>query len=292
METNYYLGIPTLETVDYDRIYHFSSRDFDLEQVFHPYLNNRGFNADRKDTKPILNHIDNIKKAILEAGTMRYFPPLFVDIKNYVIADGNCRWNAALSLLKERKISELTIGVIFIDIPEEEFDNYVITLNTTSKSWTLNDYIYNYASRSSDTGHKKLIDFCESHSALKKENGGISPRYGLAILKKQQSQVKSNKFSLTDEEIAVANSRLIEALEVRAKIGIEDIKSNGGGWFEPYLSAWAMFRDDKPNVDISRYLREANTCVKQRKSKVRVPYGSTKKNDWYQLFSNIFSFCV
>lgn len=287
------LGVPTIENVDYDRIYRFSSDDLDLEHVFTPYLNNRGLSFERQDTKGLLNHIEEMKAVMLKAGSMDDFPPITVDIKNLVIADGNCRWNAAIGLLKEGLIKSITIRVVFRNIPEEEFDDYVITLNTSSKSWTLNDYIYNYAGRTdSNSGHAKLIKFCESHECLRRSNGGIAPRYGLAILNKTASAIKSNSFELTDEELEKGSNCLAEALRVREILmNNKDVKANGGGWFEPYLKAWAEFRCDHPSIDVKRYYREVKESIDKRKTKVSIPYGSNKKREWNTLFSAVLSYC-
>lgn len=287
------LGVPTVENVDYDKIYRFSSNDYDLEQVFTPYLNNRGLSAERSDLNGLFKHIDEMKAEMLKNGSMEAFPPITVDIKNLVIADGNCRWNAAISLLKEGLLKDITIKVVFRDIPEEEFDDYVITLNTSSKSWTINDYVYNFAGRSDDGAHAKLIKFCESHNSLKKaNNGGIAPRYAAAILNKPSAFLKSNHFDLTDEEVENGEKRLIEAESVRDILKKnKDVKANGGGWFEPFLAAWAEFREDHPDIDMKRYNQEVRESMNKRKTKVTIPYGSNRKKDWNTLFCAVLAYC-
>lgn len=287
------LGVPTIENVDYDRIYRFSSNDYDLEQVFTPYLNNRGKSAERSDTKGLEKHIDEIGAAILKNGGMEGFLPIIVDIKSLVIADGNCRWDAAISLLREGLLKSITIKVMFMDIPDEKFDDYVIILNTTPKSWTVNDYVYNYAGRNPDGAHAKLIKFCEAHDSLKKSNnGGITPRYAVGILNKPTSVLKSNKFELNDDELTTAECRLSEAESVRAALmKNKDVKANGGGWFEAYLKAWAEFRVDHPDVNMTKFVQEVKESIKNRKTKVAIPYGSNKKRDWITLFCAVLAYC-
>ena len=279
-----HFNVPTVETVDYNRIYVYDSNVINPKELFIPYLRNRGGREDA-----IAKHIQEIKKVILDGG-MRKLPPIVVDINTLQIPDGNCRFKALLSALDDEVFDNLTLKVIYEDIPEEEFDDRVIELNTGQKSWSLLDYIYNHKLRGSGS-HKKFIEFCVSNETLHSKDGLINPRYGAAALCIPQTHLKKSSLNVTDEAIEVANKAVYEAAEVRKKFS-EDANANGGGWYEPYLRAWAEFRNSLGNIPFEEYLKEVSKTLKNRKSEVKVPYGSNKKADWNGFFRTVKSYMV
>lgn len=277
-------GVPTKETVDYNRIYEYDA--FELgNDVFVKYFNNRGGRDDA-----MINHVKKLKDSIIKSGGYSLFPPIIVDINTLQIADGNSRWEAIMQIVKNELMDKLTFRVMFYDIPADKFDETVILFNMDQKSWTLLDFIYNYSNRGFDS-FTKFISFCDSHESLK--NGkNINPRYGGAILKIPTTWLKRTDLLLTDEDIERGETVEKEATDIRLLFS-PNPKANGGGWYEPYLRAWSEFSDvlNEKKVLFENYLKEVKITLKNRKSQVTVPYGSNKKQDWTTFFRAILSYC-
>lgn len=270
--------VPTKDNVEYNRIYSFDACKVPVKDIFTKYFNNRGGREDSMS-----KHIKEIRDSIVKMGKMDTIPAITVDINTLQIADGNCRFSAVLDILEAGLLDSLNLRVIFEDIPEDEFDDRVIRLNMGQQSWSLLDFIYNYSRRGYES-FTKLIKFCERYDSLHTANGkAINPRYGGAALKLPVSKLKKADLVITDEDIANGNHVVLEANEIR-KLFSSDLKANGGGWYEPYLRAWAEFRDCLGEIPFDTYLREVKYTIKNRRRDVCVPYGSNKKQDWNQFF--------
>ena len=284
-------GVPSKETVDYDKIYRFNTSKFDVESIFKKYLINRG--GEGVD-RGLVKHIADLRKAIIGyGGDLSFLPPIIVDINTSVIVDGNCRFTAVIDLLNDGVYDEMDLRVIFEDINPEEFDKRVRELNEGQKGWTLNSFIYNFAAVGNDN-YQKLIDFCKSDETLHKPDGTIIPRYGIAALNKRQSALKDGKLEISDIELATGSIIVREAKDIRAKI-CKNQKANGGGWYESYLQAWADFRNNEKGglgkISFKDYLREVSITVKNRKRDVQVPYGSNRKQEWNSFFRTVKTYC-
>lgn len=272
-------GVPTLETVDYDKIYSYDSDVISPSELFYPYLINRGGREDA-----IQKHVDEIAEVIIKNGNMDKFPPIIVDINTLQILDGNCRFKAMIKVLEKNALENIKLRVIYEDVAEEDFDNRVIELNQGQKSWSLLDFIYNYSLRGNEN-YKRLIDFCKSEDTLHKVDGTINPRYAAAALVKPINDLKNSKLELTNEEVEVGKLVTQEAAEIRKKFS-DDAKANGGGWYEPYLKAWAEIRPCLGDIPFKNYLRAVKHQIDCNKRDNAVPYGSNKKPAWYSFFSN------
>lgn len=274
-------GLPNKTNVQYDRIYSVNVIETPVEEIFSKYFNNRGGNSMDK-------HVREIRDAIIREGGMDKFPPITVDINTNVIADGNCRFTAAMEIKESGALDELYIRVIFEDIEQSEFDTRVIELNMGQQSWKLNDFIYNYSLRGKES-FSKLIKFCDRNESLHDKNGKINPRYAASALNVPASKLKDINLVITDEDVERGNEVVYEANEIRKKFS-SDLKANGGGWYEPFLRAWSEYRDKLGTVTFKDFLREVNQSVKYRKREVNVPYGSNKKQDWNMFFRAVHSY--
>jgi hypothetical protein len=278
-----YFGVPTKDgenRVDYAKIYVFNTNTINPKELFSPYLKNRGGREDA-----IAKHVQEIRDGILKDGGMDNIPPIIIDINTLQIVDGNCRFNALLSILNDELLDNIKLRVIFEDIPEENFDERVIQYNQGQKSWTTVDFIYNYKLRGYDS-FDKLIKFCESDDTLHTKDGKINPRYAAAALRVSANDLKKSTLTITDADVELGRKVVYEAAEVRKKFS-EDAKANGGGWYEPYLRAWAEFRGGLGEVSFKDYLRAVGNTVKNRKRDNPVPYGSNKKSEWFNFFSGV-----
>ena len=269
------------EDVDYNHIYSFNVANVPVLEIFTEYFNNRGGRWDAVE-----KHIKKIRDAIVVAGNMDKFPAITVDINTNQIADGNCRFKAIKSIVEEglMNLENLNLRVIYEDIPEDEFDNRVIQLNIGQQSWSLTDFIYNYSNRGFDS-FTRLIEFCMNDETLH-SGDKINPRYGGAALKITKDGLMNPSLVITDEDVERGKKTANEAAEIRVTFS-KDRKANGGGWYEPYLRAWAEFRDTLNGITFKDYLKEVKQTVERRKREVQVPYGSNKKADWNAFFRTV-----
>lgn len=278
-KTNF--NVPTKDTVNYSKIYEYNTNTINPKELFIPYLKNRGGRDDA-----LSKHVQEIRDGILKDGGMNVFPPIFVDINTLQIADGNCRFNAVLSILNDELLDNMVLRVIYEDIPEDKFDERVIQLNQGQKSWSTVDFIYNYMLRGYDS-YKRLIDFCMSDDNLHTEDGKINPRYAAAVLRVSVGDLKKSTLQISDEDVELGKEVVYEAARIRDTFS-KDPKANGGGWFEPFLRAWAEIRSKLGETSFKDYLKAVNYTVRNRKSSNPVPYGSNKKSDWNKFFSTVF----
>lgn len=286
MNKNDFLRL-TPETVEYDRIYTCNSSDFDFEDVFKKYFANRGGRNDNG----LVKHIQDIAIAIINDGGTSMLPPIIVDINTMQIVDGNCRFEAMLRVIRETK-RNLDMRVVFINVPDGKFDDYVIRYNEGHRNWTLLDYIYNLSERGVSS-LTRFIEFCSRNVGLYDEKkNDINPRYGAAALGIPHTSLKKHGFELTKEQIEHGEIVAKEASMMRALFS-NDPKANGGGWYEPYLRAWSEFRF-KDNVLGDITFEDYHKTMKElmrTKTKANVPYGSNKKSDWNSFFRNVRTYC-
>lgn len=269
------MGIPTVNSVRYDQIYTYDSSRVDVKSLFTLYENNRGGML-----KQLQGHIDGMVKSIAE-GRFKWFPPILVDINTLVIVDGNCRYSAVLKSLIGGVTQNLVLRVEYINVPQDELDKVVIDYNTTSKSWTTVNFIYNFSKRGIQS-FTKLIDFCNESEYLHDKNGKIKPRYAVAILNKPIDSLKNTQMVITEDEFRTGREALAEAIAIKNLIEKKN-HDNGASWFEYFLRAWAEFRNDymsSKNVKFDEYFEVMKVKLKQ----TEVPYGSNKKPSWKTWF--------
>ena len=272
-------NVPLKNNVEYNRIYAFDAFEVPVLEIFTRYLNNRGGREDAME-----KHVREIKDAIVKEGNMDKIPPIIVDVNTNQIVDGNCRFKALQYVLEEGTVEHPILRVIYEDVPQNEFDDRVIQFNMGQQSWKLIDFIYNYSLRGYDS-FTKLIDFCNRNETLH-DGSKINPRYGAAALNIPPNDLKKNTLNITDEIVEIGNHVVFEAAEIRKQFST-DLKANGGGWYEPYLRAWAEFRSCLGDITFKDYLREVRRTVQTRKRDVQVPYGSNKKSDWNGFFRTV-----
>ena len=282
-----YFGVPTPETVEYDKIYSYDSNVVNPAELFSCYLFNRGGREDA-----IQKHVNEIADAIVKNGGMEKMPPIVVDINTLQIPDGNCRFNAMKKIIANKLLDHVVLRVIYEYITPEDFDKRVIELNQGQKSWSTVDFIYNYSLRGNEN-YTRFIEFCESEETLKKKDGTINPRYAGAALCKSPNELKNSKLMLTDAEVEIGRMIIHEAEIIRDKINVAgDRKANGGGWYESFLQGWAQFRPYliKEEIPFKLYLRGIQHQVAANKRENPVPYGSNRKFEWFSFFNNTLVF--
>lgn len=272
-------NVPLKNNVEYNKIYAFDAFEVPVMDIFTRYINNRGGREDAME-----KHVKEIKDAIVKEGNMDKIPPIIVDINTNQIVDGNCRFKALEYILEDGLIEHPILRVIYEDIPENEFDDRVIQFNMGQQSWKLIDFIYNYSLRGY-ASFTKLIEFCNRNESLH-DGKKINPRYGAAALKISTKDLNKVSLTISDEEIEAGNETVYEATEIRKQFA-SDLKANGGGWYEPYLRAWAETRSCLGDISFKDYLKEVRKTVQTRKRDAEVPYGSNKKSDWVKWFRTV-----
>lgn len=268
-------GIPTVSSVRFDQIYSYDSTKVDIRSLFNLYENNRGGML-----KQLQGHIDGMVKSMVE-GRFNWFPPILVDINTLVIIDGNCRYSAVMKCLDNKLVDKLVLRVEYIDVQKDELDKLVIDYNTTSKSWTTVNFIYNFSKRGIQS-FTKLIEFCNESEYLHDKNGKIKPRYAVAILNKPIDSLKDTKMNITEEEFQTGRGALADAVAIKNLIEKKN-HDNGASWFEYFLRAWAEFIDEYMSVkkiNFNNYFEVMKSKLKQ----TEIPYGSNKKQSWKTWF--------
>jgi len=174
-------------------------------------------------------------------------------------------------------------------VKEDEFDDLVMALNMGHKSWTLNDIIYNYSMRGEDS-FSKFIEFCQLTDTLH-DAKDINPRYGAAALGIPTTHLKKRSLGITDEQFKEGAECVREAKEIRMKF-CDDLKANGGGWYEPFLRAWSEVRLKliEKGIPFKTYLREFDRSLRTRKKVFAVPFGSNKRSEWSTCLTSVFAY--
>jgi len=274
--------VVTVDNYDKNRIYEFSSTEFNIPTLFALYAANRGGRDNSK-------HVNSIAKGIIKEGGLANFPPILVDVNTNQIIDGNTRYQAIINVLEEGKFTDpLVLRVIFKSVAPDEFDAEVRRYNAGQKKWNMLEYIYNYSMRGFDS-FTKLIDFCLSEEELHTATNKINPRYAAAALNISTKYLMSEELSISDEDIKVGHSIMAEASIIKRAITDDDHElGGGGGWLEPFLRAWYDFRVHLGHLPFNKYAKMVAKAAKHQKRDCRVPYGSNKASDWYGFFSNVY----
>ena len=218
-------------------------------------------------------HVSKIKEMMILH--FKNFPPISVNKRTHHIVDGQHRLEAYQKLVDSGEFSsETTIPVMYCDIPEDEEHIAIIDANTTSKNWSLDDFMVSYAVENPE--YKKLDVWAKSHSLC--HDGKKSKfRYAAAILKGENSvkTLKSGKFCITNEDyknVEAIHSELIEILEVLNK-------PDNGSFIESIALSWSKVRT----------LHPFKTWLKELKAKkytlAKKPFSN--KKDWDNIFSTI-----
>lgn len=137
--------------------YSSTSRKFEVDNLLlnRLFTNTEYFKRHPKNRHIDIQHVKSIAKAYL-AGS--YVPPIEVNVQTSYVDEGNHRLEAYR--MAQKTGYDKPIEVHFIDIKPEEELKYMITRNTNTKGWSLNDYVY--AFREEGNAYDKIISICES----------------------------------------------------------------------------------------------------------------------------------
>ena len=264
--------VPTINNVDYDRIYRFNTNP------------NFGFFKANRDLNKA--HIKKIEKTILEGKYhAKYVAPIRIDITTMKVIDGQHRYTAFKNAWA--KGSTEVMRVIFEDLPEDEREklDVVVDINSTTSNWS----VHAYQHRLSEEGNVHMLNieqFGKTHTLCQKRNKkgeviGFYPRYVYAIVmgKNITSNVKDGDIKVTDADIQFGE-QMYKELEMLVNVLGYEMNS----WFESFAHAWYNIRKndkmycsviDKIGIDailnnIKRYFESYQLI--------------TRKTEWEQRF--------
>ena len=264
--------VPTIENVDYNRIYCFRNDP------------NFGFFKANRDLSK--KHIKDIDKAI-ENGTYKakYIAPVRVDIHTLNVIDGQHRYEAFKKAWKNG--SDEIMRVIFEDLPEDEKEklDVIVDINSSNSNWSINAY----QKRLREEGNKCILnieEFGKTHALCQKVNSkgevtGFYPRYVYAIVmgRNISNDIKNGTISVTDSDIEFGEKmhseldKLVDALDY-------EINS----WFESFAFAWHNIRkNDKANSALVDELGMDVIC-QNIKSYFEGWQVVTRRTDWENRF--------
>lgn len=223
---NYLNIIPTIDNVDYNRIYEYS--DSELVKQFKTFHLNRKINNKR---------VSELANAYCDE--KGYIPPIIVDINTLINGEGNHRRNgwliASVSLRKN-------LQVIYVNCQsEKDLVDWIITINNKGKSWQTRDYYYSLLA-DNNPYVKAMNEFIHNpkHSLLLTKRGIPQIRYALAMFNVNEGSLKNRKIQFGCNAVDNAEIMYRDFEKMFNVLGW-----NSGPWIEYLLKVWYSIRIKK-----------------------------------------------
>jgi hypothetical protein len=240
--------IPTMDNVDYDRIYHFTPEFVDRivepldckeedkdKYIFHYFKGNR-------DVKKF--HVTEIKNGILKGKHKgKYYDNIRVDIPTMKIIDGQHRINGLREAWLEGATDDLRVRFECLPKDEREAMEIIADIQKVSR-WNIEAY----TKRLRQEGNESIInidEFANTHSLVQrfKKNGEMSNytfRYVTAILlgRNATKEVQNGTITVTEKD-KMFGEKIYSELE---KI-VDVLNYPMAPWFESFVHAWYGIRN-------------------------------------------------
>lgn len=246
------------------------SKFIGFESVSFGVASNFSMNKQNRACNP--RHLDTMKKQMLHS--LDIMPAITVNIRTNHIIDGQHRHKAFMYLMQNELLpANSTIKVMWVDIPYDEEIDAIISANTNSKNWTLDNYISSYI-EAGLVSYVKLDEWCKTHT-LACENGKTKIRYGAAIItgRRVSKELKTGSFTFTEDELKRAEVVHTEMCEILKML---DMKKRGM-LIESLATSWINVRDQH---DFATWMKE----FKSKKAFFqRLPKDNSK--DWDAIFA-------
>lgn len=226
------------------------------------------------------SHVQKLKREMLKSFAL--FPAITVNRKTNNIIDGQHRVAAFISLMEENLLPEGSkLKVMYVDVAPEDEINVICDANQNSKNWGVDDFIARYVKNGNES-YVKLENWCLEHSlCFETKNNKSVPkyRYGAAIMKGSSCSgtLKTGEFRITDEDVADANIKHAEMLEIIDKLEM----GSQGAWIESLAISWSKYRQLHSFKDWIKKIK-AN-----KKKYMKMPKDNQK--DWDRIFNEIHS---
>lgn len=236
------------------------------------------------------NHVNDFLNIIKEEGDRDIVLSASEFVVNEVtntILDANHRYYAVKKAVDDGYIRlDAYIRVLFehYETTAQEVDR-IISLNTHSKNWTLNDYIDSFVQWERDRGeydgpYSRLRDFCVKHVlcySSDRRTNETKPKYiyGVTIIKgtRCNSDIKHGELAITSEELEQAGIVHDELCQIRDRLDLD----MQGSDIEGMAQEWLMQRG---NIGLDNFLKH-----KPSRTVVKLPKGN--RSDWRQVFLTI-----
>lgn len=227
------------------------------------------------------NHVKKLMKSFMQSG-FAMVPPIIVNTRTNHIIDGQHRLEAFKRLHAAGMLEKsATIEVYCAEMPEEQELDKIISANTNSKNWTVDDYIGCHA-RDGKEDYTRLQEWCKSHE-LTSNNGKPKYKYGGALLlgKTCYNELKDGTFTATDEQYDRAEQVHAELLEIAEAMGL----SGSNNWIEGFIVSWMSFRD---KYTFGVWMK----CIREKfKTQFYQNMRKNSKRDFDAIFTQI-DFCI
>lgn len=214
-----------------------------------------------------------------ETHTWDQLKPIEVNILTNNIIDGQHRLKGFLSKVEDGSLApDTTIGVHFIEIPEEDELDYIDIYNQ-GKHWNLGNHV-NKQIVSGNENSKKLEVFCLEHELChtKKSSGKVVCHYraGAAIVTGSRKEVnlKDGTFVFPEENRLVAEVVHTELMEI---LSIFPTWTKGKANVEAMAKAWYEVRDRYDFKDWKKAIKKNHRGP--------MTMSSTAANSWKQYFA-------
>lgn len=226
------------------------------------------------------SHVQKLKREMLKSFDL--FPPITVNRKTNNIIDGQHRTKSYIELMTEELLPEdAKLKVMYVDVEPDKEINVICDANQNSKNWGVDDFIARYVKNGNES-YVTLENWCLEHSLCveTKKNKRIPKyRYGAAILKGSNCSgvLKTGAFKVSEEEVADANIKHAEMLEIINKLEMTE----QGSWIEALATSWSKHR---PLHSFKDWMSK----IKANKKKyMKLPKDNQK--DWDVIFNEIHS---
>lgn len=236
------------------------------------------------------NHVNDFKDVLRKGNFIKNLAfglnPIIVNPISLNVLEGQHRKEAILSSLKDGIIPdtlEVLVGEWAIDDEKDEKE-LIISLNTKTKNWTLEDYLNSYAQ--TQEAYKNLKDFCKNHElcSLIKNNGTITTYYRYAVAmakgKTETKNLKRGDFTISETDLLMAHIIHDEVVRIRKKLGIHYKHKNNeiiirDCSIEPLSIIWFHKRNEISINDIEKLKNIPSSVIKNPKK---------NKDDWDTVF--------
>ena len=231
---------------------------------------------DRKQVNKIL--------AALERGEA--ITPIMFNRRTMVLVDGHHRIEAIIQYIeKHPEAKKVIFECVSIDIPESNEFPYIITCNSTAKSWKNTDYLNAFSNKGNEN-YIRLRDFATECNLCHDKNGNLKIVNAISLLGRSTYhtlQFKNEEFEVTLDEIHSAKMRarqinaIVEALDVRKEICTRSIYY--------LIQSWVGFEKKYKNITSDERVSYIITNKKYLKALINREGNKLQKtSDWNHLF--------
>lgn len=268
--------IPTINTVDYDHIYHYDNLDyFGVSEL------NRNSNSEK---------VKEYGKKMLKGDWLFEISFIYVGISSLEILNGEHR-RKAIDYAKSKGAEINDIRVIFVDDTQECHKTQIMDALNSNKHWQIDDYISSWINQGIES-YQYLKDFCfdEDHSKLHSKNRA---NYGKGALLFGQTYNKfketyhTKDFYITEKDKKLAESRYEQIVRIIKALCFD---SSDDYWI-PIAESWFKISGDKQLMNTIKELPEGFETFYDKLYQRYKLQGTNSRKKWYNRFIETIQIC-